>query len=486
MQQLRSQAKIQLPNLADRSAWGQLWMQWVAIVMVINLALVAFNSSYLTLRDLYWHYWPALVEHYDPIKGVQPYPSTVHYLNTVDDLERQVAQTGLQSPQTQAVLQDLRSQSAALMDENPFLIANKMASFAKFKRQIRQYTDTVSTQAAFERFWTADFLAIAGWSQSREWIDAELRPLLATNYYRIANETGLFVDRFWLIDIYFVFFFAVEMVGRAVLVSRRVAEINWLDALVRRWYDWLLLIPVWRWLRILPTVVRVHQSRLVNMERFLAQATHEPAAYLADRVSKFLLVRLVNQTQTSVQSGALIKALIEPEPHTAVGEADKLGRLSDRLIQLVIYKAMPTIQPNLEGLLRHSLRESLQQSDLYQGMQIIPGISTLPKGAAEQLADYLAAAACDVLVNAYEDEQGRQLFDQLSQDFRYALTQELKDEGARNDIQQLLGDWLEELKLNYLEQAAEVNPEDTLSEAEALQEKVTAKKTENSSANAPG
>ncbi|MEM1308111.1 MAG: hypothetical protein AAGF98_01185, partial [Cyanobacteria bacterium P01_H01_bin.153] len=308
----------------------------------------------------------------------------------------------------------------------------------------------------------------------------------ATNYYRIANETGLFVDRFWLIDIYFVVFFAVEMVGRAVLVSRRVAEINWLDALVRRWYDWLLLIPVWRWLRILPTVVRVHQSRLVNMERFLAQATHEPAAYLADRVSKFLLVRLVNQTQTSVQSGALIKALIEPEPHTAVGEADKLGRLSDRLIQLIIYKAMPTIQPNLEGLLRHSLRESLQQSDLYQGMQIIPGISTLPKGAAEQLADYLAAAACDVLVNAYEDEQGRQLFDQLSQDFRYALTQELKDERARNDIQQLLGDWLEELKLNYLEQAAEVNPEDTLSEAEALQEKVTAKKTENSSANAPG
>ena len=61
-----------------------------------------------------------------------------------------------------------------------------------------------------------------------------------------------------------------------------------------------MLIPFWRWLRVIPVTVRLHKSGLFNLERILAQITHEPAAYISHRASTFLIVRLLNQSQDTI------------------------------------------------------------------------------------------------------------------------------------------------------------------------------------------
>jgi hypothetical protein len=244
--------------------------------------------------------------------------------------------------------------------------------------------------------------------------------------------------------------------------------VSWGDALLRRWYDGFLFLPHWRWLRIISVTVRLHQSRLVNMERALAQVTHEPASYLSDRVSKFLMVRLINQAQLSIQKGNAAQFLFEPKNYVQVSDINKVDAIADRLIQLSIYRVLPEVQPELEELLHHSLSEVIKRSDFYDTVRQLPGIGNLPSDAIEQLSEYLAQGTYDVLANVYADQEGRVLMEQLSQDFRRALKEQLQDDRTQQELQTLLSDLLEELKINYIQRSADESPEDTMDEVEQL------------------
>ncbi|MBE9125678.1 MULTISPECIES: hypothetical protein [unclassified Coleofasciculus] len=461
-------------NYADSKnyrSWNW-WNKLTALIALANILLALFNLSYIQLRDIYLHQLPAVVAYYDPVKGIEPHPDTQRYLFAVDTLTVQLPQVGLQAPQTEQLLSNLRQQSTDLLEENPFLVANKFGTFAKLKRHMQTYLGTDSARQAFARFWSQDFLAQVGWEQALSFFDSQIRPLLASNYYRYVDENGQFVDRFWQIDLYFIAFFGIEFLIQTFLVYQRHSELTWADAMWRRWYDGLLLLPTWRWLRIIPVLVRLHRSGLVNMQRVLGQMTHEPSAYLADRVSTFLMVRLINQTQDSIQQGDAARALLEPGGYVQVSDINKVDAITDRLLDLSIYKVLPQVQPDLEALLHHSLKGALQESDFYQQLKKVPGMKGLPVEVAEQFASYLAQATYEVLITSYSDLKGRQLFDYLTQHFKQALRRELQDEATQQELQLLLSDLLEEVKLNYVQRSTEQDPEATLEEADQLRQEM--------------
>jgi len=455
-----------------RVNWSTLskrWNQGVTLLITLHVGLVLFNLSYVPLRGLYLPYLPALVQAYDPLKGIEPHPQTQHYLQTVNTLQQTLAVKGLEDQQSEALLADLRQQSMTLIEENPFLIENQMAAFAQLKRRMRGYMQTASTQDAFQRFWSQAYLADVGWPTAFDYFERRIEPILVRNYFRQTIATGQFVDFFWWVDGFFMAFFAAELMLRAFTVSRRQPSISWLDAIARRWYELPLILPFWRWLRILPMLVRLHRSGLVNVERLISQITHEPAAYLSNRISQYVLVSLINQTQDSVQQGTLFTA-DKTALQVPVGEPDKVNRILDRLTELVIYRVVPTLQPDLEAVLRHSLKQALTNSDLYDGLRQIPGIATMPASALDLLASYLAQATCDILVDSYDDEQGRVLLEQLNRDFREALGAEIQGQGTATELKQLLSDLLEEVKVNYVKREKNHDPEATLAEVDTLQQ----------------
>lgn len=291
----------------------------------------------------------------------------------------------------------------------------------------------------------------------------EFTPIIV-NAYDPVKEMG----QFWQIDLWFMAIFAVDVLGRSLISSYRQPQISWGDAILRRWYDLLFFLPYWRWLRALPVAVRLHQSKLVNMENALAQLTHEPASYLADRVSKFVMVRFVNQMQSSIQHGDVAKFLFEPSQYTQVSDINKIDAITDRLIQLSIYRVLPEVQPDLEALLHHSLATIITESDFYTTVQRIPGIGDLPDETLEQLAEYLAQGTYDVLNNVYSDQEGRMLMEQLSQEFRQALKQQLQEKQTQQELETLLIDLLEELKINYIERSSSESPAQTMNEVEQI------------------
>ena len=444
------------------------WKKLVAIVASINLLLVAFNLSYLSLRDVYLQQLPSVVSFYDSVKGIEPHPDTETYLQTVEDLQQAIATKGLTANPTKKLLDSLRQQSIALIEENPFLTANKLATFAKLKHRIEYRLQTRSAKEAFTSFWSLKYLLEKKVEAELDFFQQNIAPLLKTNYYRRSDANGLYIDNFWRIDLGFVIFFVVEYLSRTFIIARKRSDLNWWDAMLRRWYDTFMFFPVWRWLRIIPVTVRVHKSGLVNMERVLAQITHEPAAYISHRASMFLMVRLLNQSQEAINDGAIANILTSSTSDTFNATEEKVNVIIDRLVGLAICDVLPRVQPDVEALLRHVLRGALKESDIYQAMRSLPGIANLPQDAIEQLADYLAQGAYQVLIDSYTDSNGRIIFDRLKNNFSKTLKQQLQNKATQSEIQALVMDLLEDWKASYVLNSHQRNAVETLAETEKI------------------
>lgn len=196
--------KVKQTENRDRNWWSQL----VALIALIDLILVLFNFSYLPLRDIYLSNAPLLVKIYDPVKGIEPHPDTETYLATSDRLQEQIPRTGLTT--NTELLASLRQQSIFLIEENPFLAANKLGTFAKLKHRMEYRLQTRSAKEAFNRFWSLQYLSNTDTANELAFFNNKIAPLLKVNYYRCIDANGMNIDRFWQIDIFFIVFFAIE------------------------------------------------------------------------------------------------------------------------------------------------------------------------------------------------------------------------------------------------------------------------------------
>lgn len=447
------------------------WEKLIALVAIINLLLALFNLTYIPLRDYYLYQFPQLVQAYDPVKGIEPHPETEEYLQTVDQLKAAINDPRQTNVDIENLLASLRQQSDEILDNNPFAVAGKFRTFARIQRVIRQHMGTERPEPAFIQFWSLPHLEQAGWQTELSFFDTYLCPAIASNYFRNVDDFGQYIDEFWRVDIFFIAFFAVEYLTRSFVNSLRYPEINLIDAMLRRWYDIFMVLPFWRWLRIIPVGVKVHTSKLIDLEWVIAQVTYEPAAYLSDRVSQFVLVRLINQAKDSVSTGEFVQSLVTTKPYIQVNEVNEVEAIIDQLLELTIYRVLPQVQPDLEALLHHSLRRSFQDSDFYRSLKSLPGVKDLPDELIESLANQLADASVEVLASSYADDEGRKLFDQLSGDFSHALRVELQNEVTRTELESLITDLLEELKLNYVTRSHQSDPTQIMEEVEQLNQR---------------
>ncbi|MEG4851077.1 hypothetical protein QUB10_09205 [Microcoleus sp. B5-D4] len=275
-------------------------------------------------------------------------------------------------------------------------------------------------------------------------------------------------DKFWRIDTFFIGFFGAEFLIKSLFHTRRKPGVTWFDFLLRRWYEVFLVIPIWQECRILPVLVRLHKSGLVNLDRVVAQVTYEPVAYLAHTMSEYMMVRFINQAKSSIKQGDAAQMLLAQQPYLHVNQENTIEQITKRILDLTIYKVLPQVQPDLEELLHHNLETTIKQSDFYQMLQNFSPINILPTEMTEQVANYLAQTAVDVVSTTYEDDKGRKILDNFSQEFNQSLRRELQDEKTIGELQSLLSDLLEEVKLNYIQGGLKSDPVQTFTEINSL------------------
>jgi hypothetical protein len=474
-----------------------LWLErLMALLAVVNLIIVAFDLSYIPLRD----FWLSgqvtlgnvnsayikldgikldlipqnvsqLITRYDVVKGIIPNRDTEEYLEKVEQLEEALKTNSLDSPIVNNLMGDLRRRSIEIIQTNAFAGANKTGNLERIKNKMRSHIPNQDNSAkiAFWRFWTPAYFE-GKVDEELEFFQTEVQPLLATNYYRLVGENGGYVDYFGLIDFPFGVVFALEFLARTWFISRRRTGVSWLDAMLWRWYDLFFLVPFWRWLRIVPVTIRLNQAQIINLNSIQKQISQGLVAGIAEDVTEIVIIRLINQIQASVRNGDIGRLLSEVDnPYIDINNTNETIEIIRILAKVLADRVLPAIQPEVETLLHYGVDKALKQSPAYQGIKLLPGGDRTLAGLSRQLVSQTYSAFSSTLQAALaEDEQFDRLLESLVSNVGKTISTELQAQQSMNKIEFLLIDLLEEIKINYVERLSQEDIEEILEQTRSL------------------
>ncbi|ELR97749.1 hypothetical protein [Gloeocapsa sp. PCC 73106] len=472
---------------------GRLWFEKImAILALINLMLVFFDLSYVPLRDFWlqgrvqlflklgvleYKIPPTplkvlpinITPGYDLVKGIEPHRFTSDYLRTVAELNRAIATGGKIEP----ILAELRDKSTEMVLDNPFQIANKTGTLERIKRKMRLHifdNKNASATQAFNIFWSSGNLS-ENYREELDFFAREIEPLIATNYFRPVGVNGKPVDYFGLLDFPFFVIFGLEFLARTWYISRRYTGISWFDAMLWRWYDVFFLIPVFRWLRVIPVVIRLSQAELIDLSRVRKQVSQGVVANIAQDVTEVVVIQLINQLQSSITRGELTNFLIESNQRQYIdlNDIDEVREIIKLIFDLVVKDVLPKLQDDFEQLLNHSINRGLNESSAFQALQQLPGGNQISSNVSQQIAKQVYQSLYRSLEIVVEEDP---VFDELLKNiinkFRMVMRSEIQAQNSMKNLEYLLSALLEEIKVNYVVRLSRTNIEDILEQQRVL------------------
>ena len=436
-----------------RATWFERVM---AAIALINLTLVLFDLSYIPYRDLYLRTLPNFTEWYGKtFKGIEPERTTVAYLARVDELKSQ------DIDDSEALLAQLREQSAAIVDENPFEVAGKSGTLGRIKNLMRDRIQEDSSKAAFNQFWSEDYLQ-TDTAEKLAFFDDEIRPLMQTNYFRGINERGNPIDLFWRIDIWFMALFAAEFLARTYVLNLRHKNSSWPDAMLWRIYDVPMFIGFWRWLRIIPVTLRLHQAGWVDLEPVRNRVSRAVVSQFAVELTEIVLLRALDQVQRLIQEDEITRwvlAASDRNQYVDINGVDEVQTLAKRLSDVMAYKVLPRIKPDLDALIEHSVVNALHQAPAYQGLKFMPGFDSISAQISHQVVAELSKTMTQTLQASLADPKTAALTSQLINRLGEAVRDEVQNAETTAEIRQLISDLIEEVKINYVDRIAQEDTE---------------------------
>jgi hypothetical protein len=423
----------------------------MAIIAAIGFIVAIFDLTYLSSRDFYLRNIPAVIQRYDRFKGIEPHRETERYLNAVEQLKRTVKQTGLASAQSQSWLQEMDVLSISMIQNNPFQVAGKTGNLEKIKNELRDRVQNQSAKGSFQTFWSQSYLTKAGWEKELEFYEQKVKPLIVTNYYRRLDESGNYVDLFWQIDVIFIGIFALELLGRTYFIRRHNRNLSWEQAIVRRWYDLILLLPFAQFLRLIPVLIRWHQAKLFNLDIVQSELNRLFVGQIVNELTDAVVIQVLQQTQGAVKQGQITQIISSylKTPHIDLNNVNEVEVLFELILEIVVYRVIPKIQPDLEAIFRHLFQKALSESPAYRNLKMLPGIGELPAQAIDRVVKEVSASIYTALTKVLEDPDSGKLSRRLAEN----LTQSIGDEIQRGQtvikIESLVFDLLEEIKVTY-------------------------------------
>ncbi len=476
----------------------------MASLALLNLLLVIFDLSYIPLRDFWlqgkiqllvkigtfeqeFPQHPVKVlplrvsDWYDWVKGIEPYRDTKQYLERVEELNSQINQVALQREternlqQTDDLLAELRSLSIEMIETNPFQIANKTGTLERIKNKMRLHVSgdkDASAKKSFQVFWSREYLKENGFREELNFFDREIKPLIETNYFRPVGENGEPVNNFILLDLLFFPLFLIDFLSRTWFISRRHTGLSWFDAMLWRWYDAILLIPVFRWLRVIPVTIRLNEAQLLDLHRIQKQASQGFVATIAEDLTEVVIIRVVNQLQDSIRQGKLSNFLTQQNgrEYIDLNDINETAELVKLMANLIVNEVMPKIRPDVEALLQYGIGKVVTESTPYQTLQQLPGVKELKTNLTEQLVQQIYQVFYATLKGAItEDKVFEELLEKLTTNFSQSINSEIKAKQSIQKMEYLLVALLEEVKVNYVENLSEEDIEQILEQKRVLQ-----------------
>jgi hypothetical protein len=425
----------------DKNLW---WERGLAILIAINFGWVLFDLSYIPWRNLYFHYLPGLTKVYDPLKGIEPHRETTKYLATVDRFKQQNLQSA-------AILKELADQSVQTVETNPFQSAGKSGALEKIKNRLRDHMGKESSKEAFRAFWSeANFTSVKKTAEIA-FFDRQIRPLFDINYFREIGEDGEPIDHFWLIDMGFGAVFLLDLLLRLRRMRQRNPRLSWRSAVLDRWYDLLLILPLVRLLRVIPLVIRWHQARLINLDYIQHQLNTRFVNEFADELTQVVINQVLNQAQGAIKSGTATQLITTRllRPYVDLNDVNEVEAIAQIILEIAIYRVLPKIQPDLEEIVSTLVQKASIDSPAFQNLKLIPGFTEAPHQLIDQIVRQVSEALYLGLTKSLNDPQNGKLAKRLAENFMEALGAELQKGQTVSKLESLVVDMLAEMKASY-------------------------------------
>lgn len=466
-----------------------LWDRFVALWASANLLWVAFDLTYVPLRTFWLQrnlhpipstplvlplpFLPDITPWVDPLKGIEPHRETQAYLDHFAQLDRAL----LQASDSRAAATALVERTAEMIDTNPFLASGQTGTLEKIKNRLRQRADRDSAKEAAALLLSETWLAERPWSEERRFWREQVLPLVATNYWRSIDENARPTDHGWRLDLLlFQWVFAIDILQRVIRLRRRLPGLSWRDALLRRWFDLPLLLPFWRWLRLLPVLERLQTSGLVSLEPLRAVVSRGVVALLALELFEVLALQLLDGSQGLVRSTRWPQRLRALRSHQTVARNEEERELVE-LVRLwgpvLLTRVLPRLAPELQNLLSYTLRQSLDQTVVPAPLRQLSPLLQMESGISRQLASGMVESLLELSRNtgqrlAQRDDRQLELVQQCIDRFWEELAQALESGPTLQRSQELICALIEGVKGTYLSQINRASIEALIQELDAL------------------
>lgn len=423
----------------------------MVIVASISFLSAMFDLTYIPWRGFYFKNIPQIVQVYDSIKGIEPHRETERYLNAVEQLKSVIKTNGIASPETQSWLQQLDSLSISMVQNNPFQVAGKTGNLEKIKNEVRDRVHNQSSKGAFQTFWSQAYLTKSGWEKELSFYDRQIKPLIVTNYYRRLDESGNLVDLFWQIDIIFIGIFAGELLGRIFYIRRHNRQVTWQKAIVWRWYDLFLLLPFAQFLRIIPVAIRLHQTKIINLDIIQSELNQLFVGQIATEITDAVVIQVLQQTQGAIKQGQITKLMrgYLSNPHIDLNNVNELEVLFQLILEIVVYRVIPKVQPDLEAIFQHLFHKALLESPAYRNLQLLPGVGSLPTAAIDLAVKEVSSGLYTALLKVIADPDTGKLSHRLAENLTQSIGTEMQRGQTISKIESLVYDLIEEIKVTY-------------------------------------
>ncbi|MBM5800640.1 MAG: hypothetical protein FJ077_07335 [Cyanobacteria bacterium K_DeepCast_35m_m2_023] len=478
-----------------RSALGLGWDRFVAIWASLNLLWVAFDLSYVPMRS-FWlqrqlypipgvplvvplRVLPDITPWVDPLKGIEPHRETQAYLQQFRTLERAMAHASPGQPlraDQQLLLQRQVALTQGLIDSNPFLASGHTGTLEKLKNRLRQRADQDSAKQAAARLLSPRWLETRSWQQEQRFWRQQILPLIETNYWRSVDEHGQPTNHVWRLDLLlFQSVFALDIVLRVIRLRRRLPGLSWRDAILRRWIDVPLLLPFWRWLRLVPVLERLQTSGLINIEPLRAVISRAVVALLALELFEVLALQLLDGSQSLIRSRDWPSRIRALRSHQSVnsGKDGELVALVRIWAPLLLSQVLPRLAPELQGLLSYSLRQSLEGAMLPPPLRQLQPLLQLEGELSRHLASGMTRNLLE-LSRSTGQQLGRtdaaqlELLQRSIDRFWEELAAALDNVPVLNQTQELLTALLETVKGTYIKQISRSGVDSLIEELDLL------------------
>jgi len=399
-----------------------LWDFFMLQAVVLNLHLIVFDLTYLTLRPYYLTHLPVVTKFYDPFLGIEPHRTTDDYLLMVDEYSRILATPDSQE-KTEAIQtfsEKLIEQSDKIVVENPFEKAGLTANLQQIKHEIKKKyeeemgisPDKSSSKEALKWFWTYDPKNV---TQHIEFFKEEIYPLIKPNYYRHYGLNGKYKDEFFKLDLPFFLLFLIEFLVQWWLAIKNRVYVAWFLYPMYHWYDVLGLIPMaefrfFRLFRVVSMYIILKNSNLTNVGNDIFTRTF--AYYtniIKEELTDMVTVRILSEMQEEIKSGASINLI------TSAVEARR-----EQLKKLIIENFKKALaNPKAIDTIRKLLAEALvKSSNNAATLQMVPSVikETITKDIGLAIFDSMNEVISSKLIGENGEENMNLLIDNILDD----------------------------------------------------------------------